>query len=133
MDLNSLSAYTSISQWILFLGIGLLVFGIIEKREYYILSGQIAFILLGILAIWIILPSNHSFEANSEGMTKELKALAFFRGAVFFMGLTFLSILQKLFKLPFQKTGIYMLIFFALLLFFMLFNIIQMPNIPSSI
>jgi hypothetical protein len=127
---NPLFQYSSISQWALFLGIGLIVFGIIEKKEKYILAGQIAFIVLGIFASWILLTNNISVPAeNSLIITKELKALSFFKGCIIMMALAILSFLQRLFKLPYQKTTPYLLILFALFLFFMLSNIIQMPNV----
>lgn len=129
MTLTSLPVYTSISQWALFLGIGLIIMGIIEKREYYILGGQIAFILLGLMAIYVLFPQSGILDENLTKSPKVIRSLAFFKGAIYFMVLTILVLLQKLFKLPYQKASIYLLIFFALFLFFMLFNIIQMPNI----
>lgn len=132
MDLNSLSIATSISQWTLFLGIGFLIFGIIEKREHYILAGQIAFVMLGFFAIWILFPKGHyALAENPERLTKDLKSLAFFKGAVVFMGLTFITLALKLLKHRYQKFSIYILLFFALILFFMLVNIIQMPTIQQ--
>jgi len=132
MDSISLSGLTSISQWVLFLGIGLIILGIIEKRENYILAGQIAFIVLGILASYILFTKSIPVPTeNSINIPKEIKALSFFKGVVIFMAVSILSLLQKIFKLPFQKASIYFLILFALFLFFMLFNIIQMPNISS--
>lgn len=134
MESISLSGYTSISQWILFLGIGFIIFGIIDKRENYILTGQIAFISLGILAMWILFTGRIIVPTeNITNIPKELKALSFFKGAIILMALTILSLLHKLVKLPFQKISISFLIFFALLLFFMLFNIMQIPNtLPSN-
>jgi len=132
MDSISLSGFTSISQWALFLGIGLIIFGIIEKRENYILAGQIAFIVLGILASWILYTRNIPVPAeNPITITKEIKALSFFKGCIIMMVIAILSFLLKLFKLPFQKTSVYLLVLFTLFLFFMLFNIMQMPNIPA--
>jgi hypothetical protein len=129
---NSLSGFTSISQWALFLGITLIIFGVIEKRERYIIAGQFSFIALGFLALWILFTERNNLPTeNYSVLPKELKALAFFKVAAIYMAFTILSLLQKIFKLPFHKTGIYFLIFFALLLFFMLFSIMQMPHIPS--
>lgn len=130
MDTISISGFTSISQWALFLGICLIIFGIIEKREKYVLAGQIAFIVLGILASWILFTERIPVTENTINIPKELKALSFFKGAVFIMAFSVFSLLQKLFKLRFQKTSIYLLVFFALFLFFMLFNIMQMPIVP---
>jgi hypothetical protein len=129
MTLNSLPLYTSISQWALFLGIGLILIGIIDKREYYILAGQIVFIGLGLMAIWILFPHGSLQDENLTRIPKAIKSLAFFKATIYFMGLTTLILLQRLLKLPYQKASLYLHIFFALLLFFMLFNILQMPNI----
>jgi hypothetical protein len=132
MDSISLSGFTSISQWTLFLGIGLIIFGIIEKRENYVLAGQIAFIVLGILASLILFTKSIPVPTeNTINIPKEIKALSFFKGAILMMAFALISLLLKLFKLPFQKTSIYILVFFALILFFMLFNITQMTNIPA--
>ena len=131
MTFTSLSIYTGISQWALFLGIGLIIMGIIEKREYYILAGQIAFIGLGLMAIWILFPHGSIQDESLSGIPKVLKSLAFFKGAIYFMVLTILVLLQKFLNLRYQKASLYLLIFFALFLFFMLFNIIQLPNIQT--
>jgi hypothetical protein len=129
MTLTSLPVYTSISQWALFLGIGLIIMGIIEKRQFYILGGQIAFILLGLMAIYVLFQQGGILDESLTKIPKVIRSLAFFKGAIYFMVLTILVLLQKFLKLPYQKASIYLLIFFALFLFFMLFNIIQMPNI----
>jgi len=130
MDSISLSGFTSISQWFLFLGIGLIIFGIVDKRERYILAGQIAFILLGLLAAWILLTINIPTPTDESGIiTKEIKTMSFFKGAIVMMAFSMITILIKFIKLPFLKISIYFLIFFALILFFMLFNIMQTPDI----
>jgi len=130
MDSISLSGFTSISQWFLFLGIGLIIFGIVDKRERYILAGQIAFILLGLLAAWILLTINIPTPTDKSGIiTKEIKTMSFFKGAIVMMAFSMITILIKFIKLPFLKISIYFLIFFALILFFMLFNIMQTPDI----
>lgn len=132
MDSISLSGLTSISQWAIFLGIGLIIFGIIEKRENYILAGQIAFIVLGILASWILFTKTIHLPIENT-ISKEFRSISFFKGSAILMAISALSLMQKLFKLPFQKASIYFLVFIALILFFMLFNIMQMPNIPHTV
>lgn len=130
MDSISLPVLAGISQWTLFLGIGLIVFGIIEKRDNYILAGQIALVALGALASWILLTKAIPLPPeNAIIISKEAKALSFFKGAVFVMLFSIIAILQKIFRLPYQKACIYFLILFSLFLFFMLFNILQTPNI----
>lgn len=126
---NYLIGLTSISQWGLFLGIALIIFGWVEKREKLILSGQLVFILIGIMAAWILL-NNLIYvpEITDNNIPKQLKVLAYFKGVTAFMGLTVISILLKSFKLRFHKASVFILLFFALVLFFMVFNIQQMAG-----
>lgn len=125
---NSMLYLTSISQWGLFLGIGFILFGWIEKREQFILAGQLAFLLIGILTAWILLTDQILLPSTMEAMiSKEIKVLAYFKALAWFSGLNVISLLLKLFKLRFHKISLYILLFFALMLFFMVFNIQQMP------
>jgi hypothetical protein len=126
---NYLLGLTSISQWGLFLGIALIIFGWVEKREKLILSGQLVFILIGIMAAWILL-NNLIYvpEITDNNIPKQLKVIAYFKGVTAFMGLTIISILLKSFKLRFHKASVFILLFFALALFFMVFNIQQMAG-----
>jgi hypothetical protein len=126
---NYLLGLTSISQWGLFLGIALIIFGWVEKREKLILSGQLVFIFIGIMAAWILL-NNLIYvpEITDNNIPKQLKVLAHFKGVTAFMGLTVISILLKSFKLRFHKASVFILLFFALALFFMVFNIQQMAG-----
>lgn len=126
---NSLVAIASISQWALFLGIVSILFGWIEKKEKFVLTGQIIFLLLGFFSLYILLADVilvPQFSGNI--LPKELKILAFFKGVALFTGLVVISLLLKLFKLRFRQVSVYMMIFFALFLFFMVFNIQQMAN-----
>lgn len=126
---NYLLGLTSISQWGLFLGIALIIFGWVEKREKLILSGQLVFIFIGIMAAWILL-NNLIYvpEITDNNIPKQLKVLAYFKGVTAFMGLTIISILLKSFKLRFHKASVFILLFCALVLFFMVFNIQQMAG-----
>ncbi len=126
---NYLLGLTSISQWGLFSGIALIIFGWVEKREKLILAGQLVFVLIGLMAAWILL-NNLIYvpEITNNNIPKQLKVVAYFKGVTAFMGLAVISILLKLFKLRFQRASVYILIFFALMLFFMVFNIQQMSN-----
>ena len=125
---NSLLGLTSISQWGLFLGIVLLLFGWIEKREKFVLAGQLAFLLIGILTLWILLTDQIHVPDTQGILTKQAKVLAFFKGMALFSGLNLVTLLLTLFKLRFHKASQYILLFFALMLFFMVFSIQQMPN-----
>jgi hypothetical protein len=134
MEPISFTLYNSISQWFLFLGIALIIFGIIEKRENYILAGQIVFFTLGGLGLWVLFTRSMPLpDVNSLSMSNDFKVISFFKGLVVLMFVTALSLVQKLFRLPFQRAGIYFLIFIAVLLFFMLFNIMKTPHITPSV
>ena len=129
MQSNSLLGLTSISQWALFLGIAAIIFGWIEKKEKFVLVGQFIFLLLGFLAFYILLTHEITVpQINGDSIPKEMKVLAFFKGVALFTGLVVLSLILKLFKLRIQKYSVYLLVFFALMLFFMVFNIQQMAN-----
>lgn len=126
---NSLLELTSISQWALFLGIASIIFGWIEKREKFVLIGQLIFLVLGLFALYILL-TDGIFAPQNDGthIPKEMKVLAYFKGIALFMGLDVITLLLKLFNLRFRKVSVYLLVFFALMLFFMVFNIQQMAN-----
>lgn len=126
---NSLLGYTSISQWLLFIGIGLCIFGLIEKKERIVLAGQIALLALGVWAAWILLTNQIAVpETTGSTMPKEARVVAYFRGVLLFSVVTVVSLLLQIFRLRFQKVSIYILLFFAMMLFFMVFNIQQMAN-----
>lgn len=126
---NSLLGLTSISQWALFIGIGLIVFGWVDKKDRIILAGQFTFLVLGFLACWILLIDGIFIpETTGPGIPKELKVLTYFKGVAVFGAIDAASLLLKLFNLRFQKTSVYILFIYGLALFFMVFNIQQMAN-----
>ena len=110
---NSLFLFANVSQWGLFVGIGLILFGIIEKNEKIIWIGQFIFLALGFLSGYILL--THSVESTpavGDIGTKEMAALSYFKSIGLFTGLTILSLTLKLFKLRLQKASLYLLVFF---------------------
>lgn len=126
---NSMLYLTSISQWGLFLGIGFILFGWIEKREQFTLAGHLTFLLIGVLTAWILLTGQIPEPVAIEGViSKKAKVLAYFKALAWFSGCNVVSLLLQLFKSRFHKLSLYILVFFALMLFFMIFNIQQMPN-----
>ena len=126
---NSLLSLTSVSQWGLFLGIAFIIFGWIEKREKFVLAGLLAFLMIGFLTLWILLTDQiHVPDITNGIISKQAKVLAFFKGIALFSGLNLVTLLLTVFKLRFHKVSQYILLFFALMLFFMVFNIQQMPN-----
>lgn len=126
---NSILALTSISQWALFMGIAFLLFGWIEKKQKFVLAGQLVFLLLGFLAFYILLTDGITVPHTDRNLIpKELKILIFFKWITIFTGFNIVSLLLKQFNLRFQKTSLYLLVIFALMLFFMVFSIQQMAN-----
>ena len=123
---NNLLGLTSISQWALFLGIASILFGWIEKRKRYILVGNAVFLLLGFMALWILLTDYIEVpEITSVKIPKQMKVLAFFKVVAIFSGFNVISLLMNLLNFRFQKTSIIILMIFAMMLFFMVFNIQQ--------
>ncbi len=126
---NSLSGVASISQWTLFLGIGLIFFSWIEKKEKLALAGQIIFIILGMLSLWVLLTNSVVIpEVIGNTIPKEVKILSYFKLTAFFAGFNLISLLLNLFKVRFHKLSLYLVVFIGLMLFFMVFGILQMPN-----
>jgi len=123
---TNLLSLTSISQWGLFLGIVFIIYGWLEKKDKLIITGQLIFLLIGFLATWILLTDQIYITETPNGIiSKQAKLLAFFRGYLWFSTLNINSLLQKQFKLHYQKTIVVILLLFALLLFFMVYSIQQ--------
>ncbi|MBL7969452.1 MAG: hypothetical protein JNK09_20800 [Prolixibacteraceae bacterium] len=128
MQTISLLSITSISQWALFAGIALVLFGLMEKREKTALGGQVIFILLGIFAAYIVLSNGISAsEISGQKITKEVMALTYFKLTIVFALLNIGSVLLYFLKLRFVKTSQYIIVVAALMLFFWVFNIQQVP------
>lgn len=126
---GSMLLYTSISQWGLFLGIALIIFGWIEKRNLLVLVGQFAFLALGLLGLWIILTHPMPTQAAADlELTKAFRTRGYFKGTAFFMILATLSLVLELFKVKYRKYLVYALVLFALMLFFMVVSIQQMGS-----
>lgn len=119
----------SVSQWTLFLGIGLILFGWIEKKEKLTIAGQLSFLLLGLLSAWVILTNNVAIpNANGNPISKDVKILSYFKLAAFFAGFNLLSLLLLKIKPQFHKFSLSLLVFVGLMLFFMVFGILQIPK-----
>ncbi len=126
---NSILTLTIISQWTLFIGIALILFGWIEKKDLFILGAHFLFVTLGFMAIYILLTDGVATPQNTDiQLTKEMKLLTYLKGLSAFMFLSVISLLMKLFKLRFQKVIISILLILGLMLFFMVFNILQMAS-----
>ena len=129
MLLISLPGFSGISQMLLFLGIGLILFGWIEKKDKLILGGQIMFLILGFFALWILLSHTITIpQTISDKISKESRIIGFFRSSLLLMGITVVSFLMSLFKLRFQKVSVSIVLIIALMLFFMIVSIQQIAN-----
>ena len=126
---NYLLCLTSISQWGLFLGITFIIFGLVEKRGKFVIAGQVAFLLIGFMAVWILLTGQiYVPEITNGSIPKQIKVLAYFKTVAVFFGLTVISIILNLFKIRFWKVSLYILMFVSMMLFFIVFNIQQLAN-----
>lgn len=129
MGSASLLALTTISQYSLFLGIGLILFGWIEKKEKLVIAGQAIFLLLGLLSLWVLLTNtNVAPEVNGNSILKEMKILSYFKLSAYFAGFNLISLLLNLFKVRYQKFSLYLVVFTGLMLFFMVFSILRTPK-----
>jgi hypothetical protein len=126
---SNLLTLTSISQWGLFLGIVFIIYGWLESKDKFILAGHLTFLAITLLAVWIVF--THQIEASEtvKGvMTKETKVLSFFRAYLWFSILNVITLLMKIFKFRYLKPILVGLILYALLLFFMLYSVMQSPT-----
>lgn len=124
---DSLPVLTSFSQFVLFTGIGLMLFGWMDKKEKLVWIGQASFIFLGCFALWVLLAGEASpKDLNAAVITKEIKTIVYFRGMVAFGLLNLLSVLLKYLKPRYLKFSQYLVLFIAILLFFMVVNIQKM-------
>lgn len=129
MGSDSLLAVTTISQYSLFLGIVLVLFGWMEKKEKLAIAGQSIFLLLGLLSLWVLLTNTIVVpETNGNSIPKEVKILNYFKLAAYFAGFNLISLVLNLFKVRYHKYSVYLVVFIGLMLFFMVFNILQTPK-----
>jgi len=129
MGSGLLIGITTVSQYSLFLGIGLIFFSWIEKKEKLQLVGQSIFVLLGLLSLWVILTNTVLIpEVTESPLSKELKILSYFKFLALFSAFSLGSLLLNVFRLRFRKLSVYLEVFVGLMLFFMAFGILQMPK-----
>lgn len=129
MDSAMLLGPVTASQYSLFLGIALILFGWIEKKEKLIIYGQVVFILLGVLSIWMLLTnSGITLPENSTSIPKEVRIMSYFRMVAGFSVISLISLLLNLFKSRFHKASLFLIVLLALALFFMVLNILQLPK-----
>ena len=129
MLIISILSLTSISQLALFLGIGLILFGWIEKKEKLVLAGQITLLLLGLFAVWILLANIIQVPiGDGSVVSKEAKMLGFCKIAIVLLVADIVSIVMTRLKIRFHLVSTTIVLLLAMMLFFMVFNIQQMPG-----
>lgn len=128
MPAVSLLSLTSISQLLLFLGIGMIIFGWVEKKQNLIIAGQAALFLLGLFALWVLFGQIIQIPAtNGTSIPKEVRLLVFFKASAVLAGLSLISVFMSWRKIRFHNAVVAIAILIALALFFMLVSIGQMP------
>ena len=124
----SLLSLSTISQYALFCGIALILFGWFEKKERLAYLGQAVFIVLGIFAVWILSANTYHFQTNgSAEIPKEIKVLSFLKLSVWLAALNIVSLLLGILKNKYYKASLFIVILAGLSLFFMIFNLLQSP------
>lgn len=129
MGSANLLGLTTISQYSLFLGIGLILFGWIEKKEKLVIAGQVIFLLLGLLSLWFLITNTIVVpEVKGNLIPKEVRILSYFKLSAYFAGFNLISLLLNFFKVRYYKFGLFLIVFTGLMLFFMVFSILQIPQ-----
>lgn len=124
----SLLSLSTISQYALFGGIALILFGWFEKKERVAYLGQAIFIALGIFAIWILSTNTYTYQPNGNTeIPKEIKVLSFLKLSVWLAALNIVSWLLGVLKNKYYKASLFIIILSGLSLFFMIFNLLQSP------
>jgi hypothetical protein len=126
MKQDLLITFTSSIQFGIFGGIALIIFGWIEKNDLFTEIGRFIFIALGIYALWVIFSGQIQVPENTGGViSKEMQALAVFKGVAVCSGIALLSFILKLVKFRYYRLVTLIFLVFALFLFFTVYNIQQ--------
>ena len=82
MNRQAFLTLTTSSQWILFIGIGLIIYSWIEKKRLIQQLGQATFLLLALFALWVLVTGQIIVPevVSSKVVPVEAKALTFFSG-----------------------------------------------------
>ncbi len=124
MEQDLLLTFTSSTQFGIFGGIVFIIFGWVDKKDRFIDVGRFIFIALGFYALWILLSGQVQVPENAGNIvSKELRAIAFFKGVVVCSGVCLLSLLLKIFKIRYSGFVTLICVVFALLLFFVVFSL----------
>ncbi|MEL7589624.1 MAG: hypothetical protein AAGU19_23115 [Prolixibacteraceae bacterium] len=129
MDRHLFLAWTTSTQWTLFFAMVMIIISWVDRKKKVRQAGQILFFLLGIFSLWILLSKQIVVPEVQSGLPlPEAKALTYFRGLVI-TGVTGLGgFLLGLTKPRWEKFADIVLIVAALMLFFMVYNLQQLPQ-----
>lgn len=119
-------ALTGISQFLLFAGIGLLIFGWIDKKEKMLYAGLFCLILPGLLGLTNLLHLYNGMSAETISEIKLKRIEGFFKGTFLLSLLAAGSIFSVIWKSRYKKAILIIVLSFTLILFFMLINIQQL-------
>ena len=126
MDETLLKNLIYISQVSLFAGIGMLIFAWVEKKIWIEKAGQLLFVAMGMMAAWIILNGNLKFPEPVDGnMTKEVKTIFFLFGLIATSLTGLAAFILRSMKSKFAAWLNVVLVVAALLLFFLVYELIN--------
>ncbi len=124
MDEALLKNLIYITQVSLFAGIALIIFAWVEKKVLIEKAGQLTFIALGILAGWMLLSGSVTVPEVTDGaVPKEMYLVFYLFGLIIASLIGLAAFILHLLKSRFVKSFNILLILSALLLFFMVYNL----------
>ncbi|WP_159519215.1 hypothetical protein [Sunxiuqinia indica] len=125
MDRQAFLTLTSTSQWILFLGIGLIIYSWTKKKQLFQQLGQGTFVVLALFALWVILGDQITVPEITNGQEPpvEAKALTYFSGLVIAGVIAIVGFVLGLKKSSWAKFPNLFLVGGGLALFFMVYEL----------
>jgi hypothetical protein len=126
MEQNLLLTFTSSMQFGIFGAVVFIIFGWVDNKERFTDVGRFIFIALGIYALWILLSGQVQVPKTAGNeISKELRAISFFKGVVICSGICLLSLVLKLFKIRYYRFVTLICVVFSLFLFFTVYTLQQ--------
>ena len=128
MDRHLFLAWTTSTQWILFIAVIMIIISWIDRKKKIRQAGQILFFLLGLFSLWILLSKQIAVpEVQQTAVAPpELMALTYFSGLVITGIIGLAGFMVGLAQLRWERFVNVILVTSALLLFFMVYNLQQL-------
>ncbi|WP_372774163.1 hypothetical protein [Mangrovibacterium sp.] len=122
MERHIFLSLTTSSQWILFVGISLLIYSWIERKRWLQIAGELLFVALALFALWVIKSGMVVVPDVAEGATAPVEArlLTFFAGIALLGIVATIGLVLQHLKSSYAKIPILILVAAGVLLFFML-------------